>query len=78
VAVKTILNKPDVLSTVVFLAETGKNAHVVIIEFFTSMDQSIETFNQLRQQVNLEIISWLEANHLQLAAANTDVTVRQG
>lgn len=77
VAVKTILNKPDVLSTVVFLAETGKNAHVVIIEFFTSMDQSIEVFNQLRQQVNLEIISWLEANHLQLAAANTDVTVRQ-
>jgi MscS family membrane protein len=78
VAVKKILDKPDVLNTVVFLAETGKNAHVVIIEFFTSMDQSIETFNQLRQQVNLEIISWLEANHLQLAAANTDVTVRQG
>lgn len=77
VAVKKILDKPDVLNTVVFLAETGKNAHVVIIEFFTSMDQSIETFNQLRQQVNLEIISWLEANHLQLAAANTDVTVRQ-
>lgn len=78
VAVKKILNKPDVHSTVVFLAETGKNAHVVIIEFFTSMDQSIETFNQLRQQVNLEIISWLEENQLQLAAANTDVTVRQG
>lgn len=77
VAAKKILDKPDILSTVVFLAETGKNAHVVIIEFFTSMDQSIETFNQLRQRVNLEIIGWLEEHHLQLAAANTDVTVRQ-
>ncbi len=76
-AAKKILDKPDILSTVVFLAETGKNAHVVIIEFFTSMDQSIETFNQLRQRVNLEIIGWLEEHHLQLAAANTDVTVRQ-
>ena len=56
VAAKKILDKPDILRTVVFLAETGKNAHVVIIEFFTSMDQSIETFNQLRQRVNLEII----------------------
>jgi MscS family membrane protein len=78
VAVKKILDKPDVLNSVVFLAETGKNAHVVIIEFFTSMDQSIEAFNQLRQQVNLEIITWLETHQLQLAAANTDVTVRQG
>jgi MscS family membrane protein len=77
VAAKKILDKPDILSTVVFLAETGKNAHVVIIEFFTSMDQSIEAFNQLRQQINLEIIGWLEEHHLQLAAANTDVTVRQ-
>jgi MscS family membrane protein len=76
-AAKKILDKPGILSTVVFLAETGKNAHVVIIEFFTSMDQSIETFNQLRQRVNLEIIGWLEEHHLQLAAANTDVTVRQ-
>lgn len=74
---KKILDKPDILSTVVFLAETGKNAHVVVIEFFTSMDQSIEAFNQLRQQVNLEIISWLEEHQLQLAAANTDITVRQ-
>ena len=41
------------------------------------MDISIEAFNQLRQQVNLEIIGWLEQNQLQLAAANTDVTVRQ-
>ncbi|BFG70880.1 mechanosensitive ion channel family protein [Sediminibacterium sp. KACHI17] len=78
VAVKKILDKPDVLNSVVFLAETGKNANVVIIEFFTSMDQSIEAFNQLRQQVNLEIITWLETHQLQLAAANTDVTVRQG
>ncbi len=76
-AVKQILHKPDVLSSVVFFAETGKNAHVVIIEFFTSMDQSIEAFNQLRQQVNLEIIHWLNENNLQLAAANTDVTIRQ-
>lgn len=76
-AVKNVLAKPTIASSVVFLAETGKNAHVVVIEFFTDMDISIEAFNQLRQQVNLEIIGWLEQNQLQLAAANTDITVRQ-
>lgn len=75
--IQQILQKPDIQSSAVFLGETGKNAHIITVEYFTNIDQTIEDFNQLRQDVNLEIINWLEAHQVQLAASNTSVTVKQ-
>lgn len=75
--IQQILQKEAIENSVVFLGETGKNAHVITVEYFTNIDQSIEDFNQLRQDVNLEIISWLDANQVQLAASNTSITVKQ-
>ena len=56
--------------------DTGKNAHIIAIDYFTSMDQSIEEFNALRESVNLSLIALLEKSGIELAAANTDVIVR--
>ncbi len=76
-AIKQILTKPEIENKVVFLGETGKNAHVVTIEFFTSVAQPIDAFNLLRQEVNLQIITWLEEHKVALAASNTSVVVKQ-
>jgi MscS family membrane protein len=75
-AIKTVLQKNDIENTVVYLMDTGKNAHIVAIDYFTTMQQSIEEFNTLREAVNLEVIELLEKSGLELAAANTDVVVR--
>lgn len=76
-AIRQILTVPDIENKVVFLGETGKNAHVITVEFFTSAEQPIEAFNQLRQEVNLHIINWMEQHGVGLAASNTSVTVKQ-
>jgi MscS family membrane protein len=75
-AIKASLQKPGIENTVVYLMDTGKNAHIIAIDYFTSMEQSIEEFNALRESVNLSLIALLEKSGIELAAANTDVVVR--
>lgn len=75
-AIKASLQKPGIENTIVYLMDTGKNAHIIAIDYFTSMEQSIEEFNALRESVNLSLIALLEKSGIELAAANTDVVVR--
>ena len=75
-AIKNILQKPGIENNTVYLMDTGKAAHIVAVDYFTSMEQSIEEFNTLREAVNLEVIELLEKTGIQLAAANVDVVVQ--
>lgn len=75
-AIRTVLQKPEIEQTIVYLMDTGKTAHIISVDYFTSMQQSIEEFNSLREAVNLELIGLLEKSGMELAAANTDVIVR--
>ena len=77
-AIQLILHKPEVLLHYVYLMDTGKNAHITAIDYFTTIDQSIEAFNSLREQINLEIIDLLQKSQIELAGANTDVIIKQG
>lgn len=74
-AIRTVLNKPDIQHTMVYLMDTGRQAHILAADYFTTMEQSIEEFNQLREAINLEVVELLEQKGLELAAANTDVVV---
>ena len=76
-AIKTILQKPGIENNLVYLMDTGKTAHILSVEYFTTMEQSIEDFYALKEAVNLEVIDLLEKSNIELAAANTDVVVRQ-
>lgn len=75
-ALKTILQKTDIENQAVYLVDTGRNAHIITAEYFTTMQQSIEEFNALREAVNLEVIELLEKSGIELAAANMDVVVK--
>ena len=75
-SLRTVLNKPEVENTIVYLMDTGKNAHIMVVDYFTTMQQSVEEFNQLREAINLEVIALLEKQGLELAAANTDIVIR--
>ncbi|NCI47807.1 mechanosensitive ion channel family protein [Sediminibacterium soli] len=74
--VKTVLEKPGIENRLVFVAETGKNAHVISVEYYTSILQTIEIFNALRQEVNLELIALIQKSGMDLAASNTEILLR--
>ena len=76
-SLKTILQKPGIESSLVFLSDTGKSAHLVHIDYFTTMEQSIEEFILLKEIVNFEVIELLEKRNIQLAAATTDILVKK-
>ncbi len=76
-AIKIILQKPGIENNIVYLMDTGKTAHILSVEYFTTMEQSIEDFYTLKEAVNLEVIDLLEKSNIELAAANTDVVIRQ-
>src|SRR4051794_23725012 len=75
--IKNILQKNYVENSVVFFSETGKNAHVITIEYYTSMLQTMNDFNALREEINFEIIELFNKENMELAAASTDIVVKQ-
>ncbi len=75
--VKNILQKDPVESFTVFLSDTGKNAHIVSIEYFATIQQTLSQFFELRQEINLQIISLFNKNNIDFAAASSDVVVTQ-
>lgn len=70
-------NHPDIENYSLFFADTGKTTHQISLEYFTSMEQSVEDFNETREQVNLGILELLEQHKIELAAQNTEVVLKQ-
>jgi len=68
---------PAIESHSAFLSETGRNAHIIDIVYFTTIDQSMDEFNKLKHTVNLAIIQLTEKMNIDLAASSTDVVVLQ-
>ncbi len=75
--IKPILQLDDIESSAVFLSDTGKNAHLVSIDYFTTINQSITAFNSTRETINLRIIKLLEELNIELAASNISVNLKK-
>lgn len=58
----------------VLLTDISKNSFVVQVEFFTG-DIALEIFNDVRQEVNLHIIRFMEEMKIRLALRETEVIV---
>ena len=63
-------------SCTVYLAETGKNAHIIQIEYYTTAGESIADFNAVKEKINWVILEELSQHQLVLAAANNRLTVQ--
>lgn len=74
-AISNLIREPFSLNSLVYLTDTGKNAHIINVEYYTSIDQTIEHFLMDKQTITLAIIKLMEDSQVKLAAANTDVTV---
>ena len=74
--IKNILSSnSDIENQTVFLSDTGRNANIIDIIYFTSMQQSMDEHNELRHTVNLAIINLIEKMKIELASASSEVMV---
>ena len=76
-SLKSVLQKTAIENSLVYFMDTGKQAHIVSVEYFTSILQSIDDFNTLREALNLEIIETIAAQGIELAGQNREVVLRQ-
>jgi MscS family membrane protein len=72
--IKKILNKDDIENPTVFLNDIGGNSFLVHVDFFTP-PIALKVFNEIKQQVNIEILKLMDQTELDLAAATTDVKI---
>jgi MscS family membrane protein len=75
--IKEKLVLPFVQNPQVHLVDTGKNAHVISLEYFGSMDETMDQFLNHREEVYLMVIASIEENKLQLAGASTDIVIKE-
>lgn len=71
---KQIVQHPLVESYNVFLNDIVTNAYIVNAEYFTATIP-IADFNQMKQQINLQVIAWLKENNVELAGMNTEIKI---
>ena len=76
-AIEEILQHDVIESSTVFFSDTGKNAHIITVLYFTSITQTLAEFYTLRQNINLDIIDLLGKSNIEFAAASTDIVVTQ-
>ena len=70
-----LLQKADIETSYVYLMDTGRNAHVLAIDYFTSFPQDYEAFLALRETINIEIIALMETQGIKLAAATGNIDI---
>ena len=76
-AIRALLNTQKIDSAYVYLHDTGKHAHVVMVEYFSSATDEYEDYLMLREKINMALIELLESHKIELAASSTDVVVKQ-
>lgn len=74
-AIRNLLSQKKLEGISVHLVDTGKNAHVVNIEYLQSVEQPMQEFLQDKQENMLQIIAKMETLKIQMAGASTDVVV---
>jgi MscS family membrane protein len=72
--IKNILKKDVIVSPTVFLNDIASNAFLINVDYFTS-PIPLDDFNNLKQQVNIEIMRLMQQLKIEIAGASTDVNV---
>ncbi len=62
-----IAQQQGVVSSVVFLAESGKMSHIIHAEIFVDIDLEISKFQMLRENINLAAIQFANTNQIKFA-----------
>lgn len=74
-SIRALLTEAGVDGITVYLVDTGKNAHIINVDYLSLVSQPMEQFLQQRQDILLKIIGLMEQKNIQMAGASTDIVV---
>jgi MscS family membrane protein len=72
-AIENLLQQEEILDRNVYLSDTGKQANIIQVEYFVTMDLPVKDFFKLRETINLSILNILKENQVQLAATAREI-----
>jgi len=75
--IKALLQDDIIENSIVYLSGTGIRAHIITIQYFTPVTQTLNDFYVFQQNINLQLINLMEKHGVEAAAASTDVVVAQ-
>ena len=74
--IKKIMERKEIEEANVFLGDITGNAFILQSDYYT-IPTTIQEFNSIKEQVNLQILKQLEELKIEIAGANTDVRVNK-
>ncbi|MFT3932678.1 MAG: mechanosensitive ion channel [Chitinophagaceae bacterium] len=74
VAIKKIMEHPQIINKVVFLNDIVTNAYIVTTEYYTGPVPALQ-FNDIKQQVNFAVIKAMTDLKIELAGLNSEVKI---
>ena len=76
-ALHQILEEKEAQDILVYLSNTGKQAHIITIEYFYGVDESLSIFLQRKQEINFSVIAALQDRNIKLASVPTTVVIKE-
>ena len=73
-SVRAIVGRKEVESANVYLADISSQAIIVLSDYYTA-PVTLQEFNMIREEINLESLRLLEKLKVELAGASTDIRV---
>jgi MscS family membrane protein len=70
--IREILQKDQVQNSTAFMNDITSSAFLINVDYFTAPVTQDE-FNKVKQQVNMEILRWMETLGISIAGASTDI-----
>ncbi len=72
---KEVLKHPQILKSSVHFSDTGKNANVISIEYFSGMQLTDDEFADLKEQLNFKIMQLIESRGTDFATLNIEALI---
>lgn len=76
-AIIKLINRPEIQNHSVYLKDTGRNAHIIEVMYYTDINQTLADFNAMRETINLSIIALLENKNIPLAGSTSNIVVME-
>lgn len=74
IAIRNILQRPEVESQTVMLNDITAHGYQILIDYFTGPVTMVE-FNAIKEEINFAVLREMEALKVQLSGASTDVRI---
>lgn len=73
--IKKIVINPLIENSAVFFYDISNNGYIIAVDYFSNGAISLAEFNQLKQDINLQIVQLLEQHKVELAGLESNIKI---